>query len=68
MNVSMLTVVVFLPALGALGIALLVPKTNESAIKWLANVVALVDFALSLTLLRGFDIASTQLQHVTKVS
>ena len=68
MNVSLLTLVVFLPALGALAIALLVPKTNERAIKWIANAVALVDFALSLILLRGFDVASTQLQHVTKVS
>ena len=68
MNISMLTVVVFFPVLGALVIALFVPKTNENAIKWIANVVAFVDFALSLTLLQGFDAASTQLQHVTKVS
>ncbi len=64
----MLTVVVFLPALGALIIALFVPKTNENAIKLVANAVALVDFALSLVLLQGFEIATTQLQHVTKVS
>ncbi len=68
MNISMLTVVIFTPLLGALVIALFVPKTNENAIKWIANVVAFVDFALSLTLLQGFDAASTQLQHVTKVS
>ena len=68
MNISMLTVVVFLPALGALIIALFVPKTNENAIKLVANAVALVDFALSLVLLQGFEIATTQLQHVTKVS
>ena len=37
MNISMLTVVVFLPALGALIIALFVPKTNENAIKLVAN-------------------------------
>ena len=64
----MLTVVVFLPALGALIIALFVPKTNENAIKLVANAVALVDFALSLVLLYDFEIATTQLQHVTKVS
>ena len=68
MNISMLTVVVFLPALGALIIALFVPKTNENAIKLVANAVALVDFALSLVLLYDFEIATTQLQHVTKVS
>jgi len=68
MNISMLTVVIFLPALGALCIALFVNKANENAIKWIANIVAFVDFALSLTLLRGFDAASTQLQHVTQVS
>ena len=64
----MLTVVVFLPAMGALIIALFVPKTNENAIKLVANAVALVDFALSLVLLYDFEIATTQLQHVTKVS
>ena len=37
MNISMLTVVVFLPVVGALAIALFVPKTNENAIKWIAN-------------------------------
>ncbi len=68
MNISMLTVVVFLPAMGALIIALFVPKTNENAIKLVANAVALVDFALSLVLLYDFEIATTQLQHVTKVS
>ena len=68
MNISMLTVVVFLPAMGALIIALFVPKTNENAIKLVANAVAFVDFALSLVLLQGFEIATTQLQHVTKVS
>ena len=68
MNISMLTVVIFLPALGALCIALFVNKANENAIKWIVNIVAFVDFALSLTLLRGFDAASTQLQHVTQVA
>ena len=68
MNISMLTVVVFLPFMGALVIALLVNKTNANAIKWIANGVALVDFLLSLALLRGFDATSTQLQHVTKAS
>jgi NADH-quinone oxidoreductase subunit M len=64
----MLTVVIFLPLLGALGIALFVNKANENAIKWIANVVAFADFALSVALLRGFDAATTQLQHVTQVS
>ncbi len=65
---NLLTIVIFAPLLGALAIALFVPKSNESAIKWIANVVAFVDFALSLVLLQGFDATSTQLQHVTKVS
>ena len=41
---------------------------RATEIKWIANIVALADFALSLTLLQGFDYATTQLQHVTKVS
>ena len=64
---NMLTLVIFLPFLGAVFIGLFVNKTNENAIKWVANVVALVDLLVSLALLREFDGTSTQLQHVTKI-
>ena len=68
MNLPILSVVVFLPALAATLIALFVGKGRETEIKWIANVVALVDLLLSLSLLRGFDSGTTQLQHVERFS
>jgi NADH-quinone oxidoreductase subunit M len=68
MNVPILSVIVFVPLLGAAFIALFVNKKNESLVKWTANVVALVDFLLSLTLLRGFNFATAELQHVERAS
>ncbi len=67
MSPTLLTLVVFLPALGALAIALLLGKERENEIKWAANVILFVDFVLSLLLLRGFDFGSTELQGVTRL-
>jgi NADH-quinone oxidoreductase subunit M len=58
--------VVYLPALGALAIALLMGKERETEIKWVANIVLFVDFLLSLFLLRGFDFSTAELQGVTR--
>ena len=65
---NLLTLVIFLPFLGAVFIGLFVKKTNEETIKWIANGVAFADFVLSLMLLRGFDHTSTQLQHVVQAN
>ena len=64
MNVPILSIIVFLPLAAAAFIALFVKKKNENFVKWTANVVALVDFFLSLYLLRGFDFATAELQYV----
>ena len=66
MSGNLLTLVVFLPAVGALAIALLLGKERDNAIKWTANVVLLIDFLLSLRLLQGFDFGTAELQHVTR--
>ena len=66
MSPTLLTLVVFLPALGALAIALLPGKERDNEIKWAANVILFVDFVLSLLLLRGFDFETTELQGVTR--
>ena len=55
MSATLLTLVVFLPAAGALAIALLLGKERTNEIKWAANIILFVDFVLSLLLLRGFD-------------
>jgi len=67
MNGALLNLVVFLPALGAVAIALLLSKRRETEIKWVANLVLLVDFVLALALLRGFDFGTAELQHITRL-
>ena len=66
MSGNLLTLVVFLPAVGALAITLLIGKERDNAIKWTANIVLLVDLLLSLRLLHGFDFGTAELQHVTR--
>jgi len=67
MSPTLLTLVVFLPALGALAIALLFGKERENEIRWAANIILFADFILSLFLLRGFDFDTTELQGVTRL-
>ncbi len=67
MSPTLLTLVVFLPALGALAIALLFGKERENEIRWAANIILFADFILSLFLLRGFDFDTTELQGVTRM-
>ena len=68
MSGTLLQLVVFLPALGAIAIALLLSKERENEIRWVAHIVVFVDMVLSLFLLRGFDFTSAELQHVTRAS
>src|SRR5882762_3272738 len=44
-----LSLILFVPLAGAL-LLLLVPKQNENAIRWIANIVALLGFAISIPL------------------
>src|SRR5579862_8065092 len=44
-----LSIVLFTPLAGAL-LLLLVPRQNENAIRWIANLVALIGFGISVTL------------------
>src|SRR5690349_4438442 len=44
-----LSLVLFLPLAGAL-LLLFVPKQNEDAIRWIANIVALAGFVISIPL------------------
>jgi len=57
-----LSLVVFFPALAALGILFFVDKTKENQIRWLANIAAFVGFLISLPLWFGFDAAGPQFQ------
>ncbi len=61
MIVGLLTLVTFLPAVGALAL-LLVPRRAEAVLRGGALAVALAAFAASLALYAGFDAASAEYQ------
>jgi NADH-quinone oxidoreductase subunit M len=64
---GLLTLVTFVPAAGALLLAL-VPRRAEGLLRWGALAVALVTFALSLPLYVGFDAASADYQFEERAS
>jgi NADH-quinone oxidoreductase subunit M len=60
MNGSILTVITFLPAIGAL-VLMLMPR-NDRLLRWTALVVSLLTFAFSLHLVRFFDYGNHDFQ------
>src|SRR5256712_13759506 len=60
--IGLLTVVPFLPAVGALLILLLVPRRHEEALRWGGLVVSLATFAASVPLWTGFDAGDADMQ------
>jgi NADH-quinone oxidoreductase subunit M len=61
-NFNILSLVVWFPAVGALAILFLLKKTQESQIKWAANIITFVGFLISLPLWMRFDNAGPQFQ------
>ncbi len=62
----MLSILIFLPLIGALVVALM-PRTNAAAMRAAALVFSLATFALSVALLLGFNIAQGGYQFVESV-
>jgi NADH-quinone oxidoreductase subunit M len=60
-----LSIVLFIPLVGAL-LLLLVPKEHENAIRWIANVVAFIGFAVSIPLWFWFNPHSADFQLVER--
>src|SRR5258708_10874272 len=60
-----LSIILFTPLAGAL-LLLLVPKQNENAIRWIANVTALAGFAVSVPLWFRFDPQGPDFQFVER--
>ena len=60
-----LSLVLFLPLAGALTL-LLVPKQNENAIRWIANVVAFAGFVISIPLWFWFNPQTADFQLVER--
>src|SRR5262249_54206635 len=67
-NVShyFLSIILFTPLAGAL-VLVLISKQNEAAIKWIANVVALAGFVVSVPLWFRFDPGNPDFQFVERV-
>ena len=68
-SANILTVITFLPTVGAL-ILLLVPGRDEASnnlVRWIALITTLITFALSLWLWAMFDPASTAFQFVVNI-
>ncbi len=61
-NFPILSLVVWFPAVGAMAILFFMKKTQETQIKWMANIVAFVGFLLSLPLWFAFDNNGPQFQ------
>ena len=61
----LLTLILFTPLIGAVAL-LLVPKRNEDAIRWIANLFALAGFLVSLPLWFAYDQASPSYQFVER--
>ena len=62
-----LSLVLFLPLAGAV-LLLLVPKQNENAIRWIANVVAFLGFVISIPLWFWYDPQNAEFQFVERAA
>jgi NADH-quinone oxidoreductase subunit M len=62
-----LSLILFTPLAGAL-LLLLVNKRNEDAIRWIANLVALVGFLISVPLWFWYDPANAEFQFVERAA
>src|SRR3989441_11748926 len=60
-----LSIVLFLPLAGA-ALLLLVSKQNENAIRWIANIVAFIGFAVSIPLWFWYNPSSAEFQFVER--
>ncbi|MHA6692360.1 NADH-quinone oxidoreductase subunit M [Devosia sp. A449] len=60
---SILTVLTWLPFAGAV-VLLFTPKTSENAIRWMALIVTVITFGLSLAMWQSFDASNPGFQFV----
>ena len=60
-----LSIILFTPAIGAL-VILLLNKQNESAIRWVANIAALLGFVVSVPLWFWFDPQAADFQFIER--
>ncbi|MDO8673838.1 MAG: NADH-quinone oxidoreductase subunit M, partial [Dehalococcoidia bacterium] len=63
-----LTIITFLPLVGAIVIALLLKRDDARSIKWVAAIFSLATFILSLTLIFQFNTGNPQPQFVERAA
>ena len=68
MGFPLLTLIIFIPLLGAVIIMLFFDRNKTGAIKGFSTAVAVADFILSIPLWTHFDTAEADFQFVEKVS
>src|SRR5262249_57017327 len=62
-----LSLILFTPLIGAF-VLLFVNKTNEDAIRWIANIVAFIGFVISIPLWFWYNPQSSDFQFVERAS
>ena len=67
-NIPILSIITYIPLLGALAIVFLIPKEKAGVIKAFATFVAVIDFVVSLPLWWAFDRGGDGYQFVEKAS
>jgi NADH-quinone oxidoreductase subunit M len=67
-QIPILSIVAYVPILGALAIVFLIPKEKTGTIKAFATFVAVIDFAVSLPLWWAFDRGRDGYQFVEQAS
>ena len=65
-HLPLLSLILFTPLVGA-GILMLVPKTAENAIRWIANLITFAGFLVSLPLWFQYDQANADYQFVERL-
>ena len=63
----LLSIILFTPLAGAL-VLLLIPRQNENAIRWIANLVALAGFAVSVPLWFWYQPSGADFQFVERAA
>ena len=66
-GIPLLSLVIWLPIIGGLLVLAVAKSNNNSAVRWLSLLVALLTFLISIPLYTGFDTTTYQMQFMEKL-
>ena len=66
-GIPLLSLVIWLPIIGGLFVLAVAKSNNNSAVRWLSLLVALLTFLISIPLYTGFDTTTYQMQFMEKL-